>query len=93
MNATTTTTELGPIFETFVHANKRDDKGRHIGYVVGMRDNGVNFYSWVQNARYLGNGEWVEFGVTQRSRCFDSLQASRNWAYATARQRIAKLHA
>ena len=87
----TTTLELGPTFETFVPANKRDAKGRHIGFVVGLRDNGVNFYAWVQNARYLGNGQWVEFGVQQRSRCFDSLKAANTWAYTTARERIAKL--
>jgi hypothetical protein len=47
----TTTQQLGEIFETFVPANKTDDKGRGIGYVVGLRDNGTDFYAWVQNAR------------------------------------------
>jgi hypothetical protein len=89
MNMYSTTAELGPIYETFIHANKLDSKGRHIGYVVGLRDNGTDFYAWVQNARYVGNGEWVEFGVQQRSRRFDSLQAANAWAYATARERIA----
>lgn len=92
MNATNETNlELGDTFEEFVRSNKKDSKGRVIGYVVGQRDNGKEFYSWVQNARGLGNGEWVEFGVTQRSRKFSSKIAARDWAYRTAKERIAKL--
>ena len=87
----TTTNELGEAFETFVPANKADDKGRQIGFVVGLRDNGSDFYAWVQNARYTGNGQWADFGAPQRSRRFDSLAAANSWAYSTARSRIAKL--
>lgn len=89
----TTTQDLGEIFEALVHANKKDDKGRGICYVVGMRDNGEDFYAWVQNARYLGNGDWIEFGTAQRSRKFSSHEAAKQWAYGTARERIAKLAA
>lgn len=86
----TSTPTLGDTFETFVSANKRDTKGRMIGYVVGLRDNGIDFYAWVQNARYVEGGGWIEFGTPQRSKLFTSLEASRAWAYATARERIAK---
>ena len=86
-----TTQELGEIFETLVHANKKDDKGRGICYVVGMRDNGTDFYAWVQNARYFGNGKWIEFGTQQRSRKFTSQESANLWAYGAAKERIAKI--
>jgi hypothetical protein len=88
-----TTNVLGEVFETFVPAKKVDDKGRVIGFVVGLRDNGSDFYAWVQNARQTGNGEWIEFGTTQRSRKFASQTAATSWAYSTARARIQKLQA
>lgn len=91
MSTETQTNELGDTFEEFLRSAKRDAKGRVIGYVVGQRDNGTDFYAWVQCARGLGNGEWVEFGVTQRSRRFASQSQARDWAYRTAKERIAKL--
>jgi hypothetical protein len=77
-------------FESFLSANKADNKGRLIGYVVGLSDNGTDFYAWVQNTRRI-NGEWKEFGVQQRSKRFATQQAATTWAYATAKDRIAKL--
>ena len=77
-------------FETFLSSPKKDSKGRVIGYIVGLRDDGVNFYAWVQNAR-MTNGNFFDFGVIQRSKCFASQDAATRWAYATAKQRIAKL--
>jgi len=85
MNATSPA-ELGEIFQNFMSTGKRDSKGRMIGYVVGLRDNGTDFYAWVQNTRRI-DGEWVEFGFQQRSRRFDSQQAATTWAYKTARER------
>lgn len=78
-------------FETFLTAGQVDSKGREIGYIVGMNDNGSDFRAWVQNARRV-NGEFSDFGVMQRSKGFTSKEAARHWAYATAKQRIAKLH-
>jgi hypothetical protein len=37
------------------------------------------------------NGNFSDFGVVQRSKCFKSQEAANRWAYATAKQRIAKL--
>ncbi len=86
------TKELGETFETFVSAKKFDNKGREIGFIVGFRDNGEDFYAWVQNARRVGlNGEPGDFGTRQRSKLFASQQAAKSWAYGTARERIAKL--
>lgn len=81
---------MNEAFETFLPSNKKDSKGRLIGYIVGLRDDGVNFYAWVQNSRMV-NGNFSDFGVVQRSKCFASQEAANRWAYATAKQRIAKL--
>ena len=85
-----TTTELGEIFENYLPTGKVDSKGRHIGFIVGFRDNGTDFYAWVQNSRCV-KGEWVDFGVRQRSKCFPSQIVANRWAYSTAKARIANL--
>ena len=85
-----TATEFGETFENYLPAGKVDYKGRKIGFIVGLRDNGSDFRAWVQNARFV-NGEWADFGVTQRSKSFSSQQAATSWAYSTARARIANL--
>jgi hypothetical protein len=82
--------ELGETFEAFVSAKKLDGRGREIGYIVGLRDNGVDFYAWVQNARRM-NGDFYDFGVKQRSKKFESQEAANIWAYRTAKERIAKI--
>lgn len=93
--ATAPAPALGEIFETTLPANKKDGKGREIGFTVGLRDNGVDFYAWVQNARLVKgttiSGEWADFGVGQRSKKFTSAKAASSWAYGAARDRIAKL--
>jgi hypothetical protein len=81
---------MNNLFENFLSSGKRDSSGRLIGYVVGFNDDGTNFYAWVQNTR-LVNVAWKEFGVQQRSKKFTSQQAATVWAYATAKDRIAKL--
>ena len=86
------TNEYGEIFEVYMDANKLDDKGRRIGYIVGFRDNGVDFRAYVQNARMVKR-DWVEFGVQQRSKGFKSHEEAKHWAYSTAKERIAKLKA
>jgi len=85
-----TTTEFGEIVESYLLAGKLDNKGRRIGFIVGFRDNGSDYRAWVQNARYV-NGEWVDFGVRQRSKSFPSQQVANTWAYSTARARIANV--
>jgi hypothetical protein len=82
--------ELGDTFENHLDSGKVDAAGRRIGYIVGLRDNGVDFYAWVQNARQV-KGEFVDFGVQQRSKKFASQVEATNWAYRTAKERIAKL--
>lgn len=86
------TQEYGDITQTFLNAARRDDKGREIGFIVGFRDNGSDFRAYVQNARRIA-GEWQDFGVIQRSKSFASQEAATRWAYATAKQRIAKVRA
>jgi len=83
---------MGELFEVFMGSGKFDDKGREIGWTVGLRDNGIDYHAWVQSARRPKNGEFHDFGVPQRSKKFDSLDASKRWAYATAKARIAKLN-
>ena len=92
--------ELGESFETFVSAGKFDEKGREIGFIVGLRDNGEDFYAWVQKARRevitrngvrIAPGEARDFGPFQRSKKFASKDAARAWAYRAAHDRIAAL--
>jgi hypothetical protein len=82
--------QLGEITEQHLNSGKRDSKGRFIGYTVGFRDNGTEFYAWVQAARCT-NGTWADFGVHQRSKCFASQEAATLWAFDTAHTRITNL--
>ena len=85
-----TTAAYGDIVEHHIGTGRRDSKGREIGYIVGFRDNGEDFRAYVQNARRV-NGEWVEFGVQQRSKSFTSQKFAAAWAFVTAHARIAKI--
>ena len=82
----------GDLVQSFIRSGRYDSKAREIGYIVGLRDNGTDFRAYVQNARRI-NGEWVEFGVRQRSKSFTSQAAASRWAYQTAQERISKLKA
>ena len=82
---------LGDIIENYMRSGRYDSKGREIGYIVGLRDDGVNFYAWVQNSRRVSGGEWEVIGLRQRSKSFKSRAFATGWAYATANERIAKL--
>lgn len=84
--------EYGDLFQSFVRSGRYDSKDREIGYIIGLRDNGVDFRAYVQNARRV-NGQWIEFGATQRSKSFTSQAAATRWANATAQERISKLKA
>ena len=84
------TNEYGEIFKNFIGTGVKDQKGREIGYAVVFRDNGTDFRAYVQNTRLI-KGEWEEFGVKQRSKSFSSQTAATNWAYSTAKERVAKV--
>lgn len=86
------TVEYGEIFSAYVRSGRFDSKGREIGFLVALVDNGTDFRALVQNARRV-NGEWQEFGVRQRSKSFSSQAAASRWGYATAQERIAKIKA
>lgn len=80
----------GEVTEAYIGSGRMDGKGREIGYVVGLRDNGTEFAAWVQNARRV-NGQWKEFGAQQRSRSFPTQATATAWAYATAQVRRHKV--
>jgi hypothetical protein len=82
--------QFGEILETFLTTNKFDNSDREIGFVIGMRDDTVNFYAWVQNTRRV-NGEWKEFGVRQRSKSFATQEQATKWAYVEAGKRISRV--
>jgi len=82
--------EYNNMMETWKGSGKYDSKGREIGFIVGLNDNGTEFAAWVQNGRMVGR-EFKEFGVPQRSKIFANQAAATAWAYSTARERIAKL--
>lgn len=86
------TAEYGDITESYVRSGRLDSKGREIGFIVALVDNGTDFRALVQNARRIA-GEWQEFGVRQSSKSFRSQAAATSWAYATAQERIAKIRA
>lgn len=90
-NQPRSTAPLGESFTQFVSANQVDDKGREIGFVVGFRDNGSDFYAWVQQARKTSRYDWIDFGPHQRSKRFDSQTAARQWAFSSAKDRISKI--
>lgn len=81
---------MNEAIETFLRSGKRDAKGRHIGYIVGLREMDDGVYAWVQNGRGI-EGYFGDFGVIQRSRRFDTLEQASAWAYKTAKERLAKL--
>lgn len=76
--------------ETYMRSGRYDSKGREIGYIVGLNNNGATFAAWVQNARRV-NGEWKEYGAQQRSKKFSNQDAATRWAFQTANERISKL--
>ena len=76
--------------EVFVGSGKLDKQGREIGFTVGLRQMQDGAYAWVQAARRSGH-DFNDFGVKQRSRRFDTMEAANAWAYSTANRRIADL--
>ncbi len=82
--------KFGDAVETFKGSGKFDSKGREIGFIVGFNDNGVDFHAWVQASR-RENGDFGDFGVRQRSKKFSSQKEAANWAWFTAKERIANL--
>ncbi len=75
--------EYNDMTEVYIGTGRNDNKGREVGWIVGLNNNGTTFAAWVQNARKV-NGEWKEFGAQQRSRSFPSQATATAWAYATA---------
>lgn len=80
----------GDIIKNFMRTGVVDTKGREIGFAVVFRDNGTDFRAYVQNTRLI-KGEWQEFGVPQKSKSFTSQDQANRWAYAAAKERIAKV--
>jgi len=83
-------TEFNNMMEVWVGSGKFDNAGREIGYIVGTNDNGEQYAAWVQNGR-KSNGNFADFGVKQRSKMFTTQAQATQWAYKTAKERIAKL--
>lgn len=80
------------IFQAWNGSRRLDDKGREIGYIVGMNDSldGKQFAAWVQKGRRdIKTGEFFEFGPHQRAKYFETKQEAKAWAYATCRERLA----
>lgn len=87
-------TEYNNMMQTWMGSGKLDSKGREIGFVVGLNDNGEQYAAWVQNGRMIGRmigRDFSDFGVQQRAKYFKTQAEATNWAYSTAKQRIANL--
>jgi len=82
--------DFNNMMESWVGSAKYDSKNREIGFIVGLNDNGTEFAGWVQSGRMIGR-EFQEFGVPQRAKYFKTQREATNWAYSTAKQRIANL--
>ena len=78
------------ITETYLPTGRKDFKGREIGFIVALVDNGTDFRALVQNARRI-NGEWQEFGVRQASKSYRSQAEATRCGFAIAHQRIANI--
>jgi hypothetical protein len=96
MNTATPATPAKPAFgerfETFIHAHKVDAKGRSLGFFVVLVDNGVDFHACVQKGIvHKRSKEPVAWGASQPSKKFKSQDEATKYAYATVRERIAKL--
>ena len=79
------------IFETYISCNKVDAKGRVIGYGVQLWSwEGIN-YAVVQKGVMVDAHNWVPTGAAQASRSFKTAEAAKEWAYTTAKQRLANL--
>ena len=78
------------ITETYLLTGRKDSKGREIGFIVALVDNGTDFRALVQNARRI-NGEWQEFGVRQASKSYRSQAEATRCGFAIANQRIANI--
>ena len=82
--------------EVFIGSGKLDQKNREKGFVVGFNtaDTG-KVAAWVQAGRRLRGLQvgksFFDFGVSQRSKLFDTQEQATAWAYATAKERTAKL--
>ena len=76
--------------ETFMSAEVVDGKGREVGVTIGLRDNGRQFFAWVQNSR-REKGYFYTFGMQQPAREFHTQREAMGWAYRVARERIAKV--
>lgn len=83
------TQAYGEIVETHLGTGSKDSKGREIGFIVALVDNGTDFRALVQNARRI-NGEWQEFGVRQSSKSYRSQAEATRCGFAIAKERIAK---
>ena len=79
------------MLQNYMDSGKVDSKKRPIGYTVKLNNNGEDFCAWVQNSRKI-KGEWVDFGVPQIAKVFSSQKSATEWAYRTAKQRIAGLN-
>jgi hypothetical protein len=84
------TQAYGEILETYLGTGMKDSKGREIGFIGALVDNGTDFRALVQNARRI-KGEWQEFGVRQSSKSYRSQTEATRCGFAIANQRIANL--
>ena len=84
--------EYSDIFEAHMDSGKVDSRNRPIGYIVKFRNDGKEFSAWVQNSRKNKKGEWADFGPSQRGKVFSNQKSATEWAYRTAKQRIAGLN-
>jgi hypothetical protein len=82
--------EYNNMMQSWMGSGKLDSKGREIGFVVGLNDNGEQYAAWVQSGRMIGR-DFSDFGVPQRAKYFKTQAEATNWAYSTAKQRIANL--
>jgi len=80
----------GEIVQTNLGTGIKDSKGREIGFIVALVDNGTDFRALVQNARRI-KGEWQEFGVRQSSKSYRSQAEATRCGFAIANQRIANI--
>lgn len=82
---------LGEAIQTFERTNEEKGTGRVFGYIFGIRPvvGSREVYAWLQRGVADKSGDFKDYGVSQRSRKFDTLAQARAWQRAQFKKRAA----
>lgn len=84
---------LGEAIQTFERTNEEKGTGRVFGYIFGIRPvvGSREVYAWLQRGVADKRGDFKDYGVSQRSRKFETLAQARAWQRAQFKKRTASI--